>query len=153
MAMTQPLAPTAIHIGADDLPFVDIGDGSKLKVIQVKEKEGLWIVENIFNAGYVVPTHKHTGPVWGYTRSGAWKYKEYDYVNRAGSFLYEPAHSVHTLEIIENDTQVWFHMYGSNLNLDANGNVESVFDGPSTLAAYYMLAEMQGFPKPKVLLD
>jgi 2,4'-dihydroxyacetophenone dioxygenase len=153
MAMTQPLAPTAIHIGADDLPFVDIGDGSKLKVIQVKEKEGLWIVENIFNAGYVVPTHKHTGPVWGYTRSGAWKYKEYDYVNREGSFLYEPAHSVHTLDILEDNTQVWFHMYGSNLNLDANGNVESVFDGPTTLAAYYMLAEMQGFPKPNVLTD
>src|SRR5437867_117657 len=93
MAMTAP-APTAIHIGADDLPFVDIGDGSKLKVIQVKEKEGLWIVENIFNAGYVVPTHKHTGPVWGYTRSGAWKYKEYDYVNREGSFLYEPPHEL-----------------------------------------------------------
>ena len=152
MAMTAP-APTAVHVGADDLPFVDIGDGSKLKVLQVKEREGLWIVENIFMAGYVVPTHKHTGPVWGYTRSGAWKYKEYDYVNRAGSFLYEPAHSVHTLEIVEDDTQVWFHMYGSNLNLDEDGNVTSVFDGPTTLAAYYMLAEVQGFPKPNVLVD
>jgi quercetin dioxygenase-like cupin family protein len=151
MAMTA--APTAIHIGADELPFVDIGDGSKLKVIQVKEKEGLWIVENIFNAGYVVPKHKHTGPVWGYTRSGAWKYKEYDYMNRAGSFLYEPAHSVHTLDIIEDNTQVWFHMYGSNLNLDENGNVESVFDGPGTLWAYYALAEAQGFPRPNVIVD
>ena len=152
MAMTAP-APTAIHIGADELPFVDIGDGSKLKVLQVKEKEGLWIVENIFMAGYVVPKHKHTGPVWGYTRSGAWKYKEYDYVNRAGSFLYEPAHSIHTLEILEDDTQVWFHMYGSNLNLDEDGNITSVFDGPGTLWAYYALAEDQGFGRPNVLVD
>ena len=38
------------------------------------------IIENIFQAGYEVQTHKHTGPVWGYTTSGAWKYKEYDYV-------------------------------------------------------------------------
>ena len=44
-------APTAVHIGGDELPFVDIGDGNKLKVIQVKEREGLWIVENIFQAG------------------------------------------------------------------------------------------------------
>ena len=29
-------APSAVHIGADDLPFVDIGDGNKLKVIQVE---------------------------------------------------------------------------------------------------------------------
>ena len=62
----------------------------------------------------------------GYTTSGAWKYKEYDYVNRAGSFLYEPAGSVHTLQCIEDDTRVWFQMYGANLNLDDDGNVESV---------------------------
>ncbi len=100
-------------------PFVDIGDGSLLKVIQVKEREGLWIVENIFQAGFEVQKHRHTGPVWGYTTSGAWKYKEYDYVNRAGCFLYEPAGSIHTLQCIEDDTRVWFHMYGVNLNLDA----------------------------------
>src|ERR1051326_4519165 len=75
--------PTAVHIGADELPFVDIGDGSKLKVLQVKEREGLWIVENIFQNGYEVQKHRHTGPVYAFTTSGAWKYKEYPYVNRA----------------------------------------------------------------------
>ena len=145
--------PTAIHVGADDLPWADIGDGSKLKVVQVKEREGLWIVQNIFQAGYDVQTHRHTGPVWGYTISGAWKYKEYDYVNRAGSFLYEPAGSVHTLMCIEDDTLVWFQIYGANLNLDANGNVESVIDGAAVLEAYYALCEAQGLPRPNVLTD
>ena len=145
--------PVAVHIGADDLPWVDIGDGSKLKVLQVKATEGLWIVQNIFQAGYTVPTHRHTGPVWGYTISGAWHYKEYDDINRAGSFLYEPAGSVHTLECIEDDTNVWFQMYGANLNLDAEGNIESVFDGPGTLAAYYALCEAAGLPRPNVLTD
>ena len=149
--MTMTEAPTAVHIGADELPFVDIGDGSKLKVIQVKETEGLWIVENIFQAGYEVQKHKHTGPVYAYTTSGAWKYKEYEYVNRAGSFLYEPAGSVHTLTCIEDDTHVWFQMYGANLNLDADGNVESVFDRAGTLAAYYLLCEAEGLPRPNVL--
>jgi 2,4'-dihydroxyacetophenone dioxygenase len=150
--MTTVDVPTAVHIGADELPFVDIGDGSKLKVIQVKEAEGLWIVENVFQAGYEVQRHKHTGPVYGYTTSGAWKYKEYDYVNRAGSFLYEPAGSVHTLQAIEDDTHVWFQIYGANLNLDADGNVESVLDGAVTLAAYYMLCEAEGLPRPNVLV-
>jgi len=145
--------PVAVHIGADDLPWVDIGDGSKLKVLQVKATEGLWIVQNIFQAGYTVPTHRHTGPVWGYTISGAWRYKEYEYVNRAGSFLYEPAGSVHTLECIEDETNVWFQMYGANLNLDADGNIESVFDGPGTLAAYYALCEAAGLPRPDVLTE
>jgi 2,4'-dihydroxyacetophenone dioxygenase len=150
--MTTVDVPTAVHIGADELPFVDIGDGSKLKVLQVKEAEGLWIVENVFQAGYEVQRHKHTGPVYAYTTSGAWKYKEYDYVNRMGSFLYEPAGSVHTLQAIEDDTHVWFQMYGANLNLDADGNVESVVDGPLTLAAYYMLCEAEGLPRPTVLV-
>ncbi len=146
-------APTAIHIGEDELPFVEIGNGNKLKVLQVKEREGLWIVENIFQGGFAVQTHRHTGPVWGYTTAGAWKYKESEYVNRSGSFLYEPAGSVHTLTCIEDDTRVWFHMYGANLNLDDDGKVDSVTDGAGTLAAYYALCEAQGLPRPNVLVD
>lgn len=152
MAVTETV-PTAVHIGAEDLPFVDIGDGSKLKVIQVKEREGLWIVENVFMEGYEVQRHRHTGPVYAYTTSGAWRYKEYGYVNRAGSFLYEPAGSVHTLRCIADDTHVWFQIYGANLNLDANDHVESVIDGALTLAAYYALCEAQSLPRPNVLVD
>jgi quercetin dioxygenase-like cupin family protein len=145
-------APLAIHKGSDELPFVDVGGGNKLKVIMVDEGQGLWIVENIFQSGFEVIAHKHTGPVYGYTVSGAWKYKEYDYVNRAGSFLFEPAGSVHTLTCIEDNTQVWFQMYGCNLNLDADGNIESVTDGAGTLAAYYALCEAEGLPRPSVVV-
>jgi quercetin dioxygenase-like cupin family protein len=152
MALAEAV-PTAIHIGADELPFVEIGNGNKLKVIQVKVREGLWIVENIFNTGFEVQTHKHTGPVYAYTTSGAWKYKEYEYVNRAGSFLYEPAGSVHTLQCIEDNTHVWFQIYGANLNLDANGNVESITDAAGILEAYYLLCDAEGLPRPNVLTD
>jgi quercetin dioxygenase-like cupin family protein len=150
--MTTVDVPTAVHIGADELPFAPVPDGTMLKVLQVREREGLWIIRTIFPAGYEVQTHRHTGPVWGYTVSGAWKYKEYDYVNRAGSFLYEPAGSVHTLTCIEDDTQVWFHMYGVNLNLAEDGSIESVADGSSALAAYYALCEAQGFDRPNVIV-
>jgi len=144
--------PESVHIAADDLPFVDIGDGSLLKVIQVKPEEGLWIVENIFKNGYEVDKHRHTGPIYAYTQSGAWCYKEYDYVNRAGSFLYEPAGSEHTLQAIEDDTRVWFQMYGSNINLDADGNITSVVDGRLTLDFYLAMCEEQGLPRPNVLV-
>jgi quercetin dioxygenase-like cupin family protein len=145
-------APEAVHIGVDDLPFVDIGGGNKLKVLQVDERQGLWIIENIFQSGFAVQTHKHTGPVYGYTTSGAWKYKEYDYVNRAGSFLFEPAGSIHTLTCIEDNTRVWFQMYGANLNLDEDGNIDSIADGAGTLAAYYALCEAEGLPRPNVVV-
>ena len=144
--------PEAVHVGDDDLPFVEIGGGNKLKVLMVDEAQGLWVVENIFQAGFEVPTHRHTGPVFGFTRSGAWKYKEYDYVNRAGSVLYEPAGSVHTLTCIEDDTRVWFHMTGTNLDLGADGTIIGTADGPTTLAAYYALAEAEGLPRPNVVV-
>ena len=150
--MTAFGIPSAVHIGAEELPFVDIGDGSKLKVIMVEAARELWIIENVFMAGYEVQRHKHTGPVYAYTTSGAWQYKEYPDFNRAGSFLYEPADSVHTLEIVEDDTHVWFQIYGLNLNLDADGQVESVSDGTSTLATYLRLCEQAGLARPNVLI-
>ena len=120
MASTETI-PAAVHAAADELPFVDIGDGSMLKVIQVKVREGLWVVENIFQPAFISPTHKHTGCVYGFTTSGAWKYQEYDYVNRTGSFLYEPAGSLHTLVCLEKDTHAWFVVYGANIEYDAGG--------------------------------
>ena len=151
--MTMIEIPTAIHRADDDLPWVDIGEGSLLKVLQIKEREGLWVIRNRFMPGYKVQTHKHTGPVYALTSSGAWRYQESDFVNTAGSFLYEPAGSVHTLTCVEADTQVWFHMYGANLNLDADGNVESVLDAGLVLQGYYLMCEAAGLPKPPVVLD
>ena len=86
-------------------------------------------------------------------RSGAWKYKEYDYVNTTGSFLYEPAGSVHTLQCIEDNTQVWFQMHGSNINLDGDGNITSVADGMITLEFYFAMCAEMGKPNPPVLVD
>jgi len=135
------------------MPFVDIGDGNLLKVLQVDLSVGLWIIENVFQAGYVVQTHRHTGPVYAFTRSGAWMYQESpDEVNRAGSYLFEPAGSIHTLEVLEDNTQVWFSIYGANLNLGAAGNIESIFDAPTALDAYIALAEAEGYDRPNVLV-
>ncbi len=151
--MTTMPTTAAIHFAADDLPFIDIGDGSLLKVLQVKIGEGLWIIENVFQAGYEVQKHRHTGPVFGYTTSGAWKYKEYDYINRAGSFLYEPAGSEHTLQCIEDNTRVWFQMYGANISLNEDDGIDMVIDGQMTLDVYFAMCEEQGLPRPKVLVE
>ena len=58
-----------------------------------------------------------------------------------------------SLECIEDDTRVWFQMYGVNLNLAADGSIESVFDGPGTLEVYYALCEAEGLARPDVLVS
>ena len=77
-------------------------------------------------------------------------------MNRAGSFLYEPAGSQHTLLVPEDNdevTDVWFQIFGANLNLDADGGVESVTDAASVLASYRHMCVRDGHGEPAVLTD
>ena len=97
--MTAIDIPLALHRGENELPFVDLGDGSDLQLLQVDVEAGLWVIRTRFQPGYLVPTHKHTGEVFAFTHSGSWKYVEYPEVNTAGSYLFEPAGSVHTLTV------------------------------------------------------
>ena len=136
--MTVTEIPTAVHRGDNELPWVDIGDGSLLKVLHIKEREGLWVIRNRFAPGYRVQTHKHTGPVFAYTETGAWRYLESDFV---------------VPEENREPTDVFFAIHGANLNLDADGNVESVYDASSIYQAYLFLCEAQGLPRPPVVLD
>ena len=162
MIRTLLTLAAGIGVGVAVTFAVDHDHHKAVKVTQLSQRDiiekldgkaaSATVVEVTFEPGQKNSPHRHTGPVWGYTSSGAWKYKEYDYVNRAGSFLYEPAGSIHTLTCIEDDTQVWFHMYGVNLNLAEDGSIESVADGAGALAAYYALCEAQGFDRPNVIV-
>lgn len=150
-------APTAIHRGEAELPFVDLGGGIKLQLLQVDLANGVWIVRNHFDPGSTVQTHKHTGHVYAFTQKGSWYYLESpEAVNTAGSYLYEPAGSVHTLHIPETNegvTDVWFAIHGANLNLDAQGGVELVVDAHAILPFYRMLcASQHGVDDPPVVV-
>ena len=87
--------------------------------------------------------------------SGSWKYAEYEDVNTAGSYLYEPAGSVHTLVVPDTNTEpteVWFAITGANLNLDASGNVEQVIDAGLVLQFYRARCEAAGHGEPDVIV-
>src|SRR5690606_8744869 len=152
--MTAIDIPRALHRGEDELPFVDLGDGSELQLLQCDVEAGLWVIRTRFPAGYVVQTHKHTGEVFAFTITGRWRYAEYPEVNTAGSYLYEPAGSVHTLVVPEDDegvTDVWFAIRGANLNLDADGNVTSVIDAGVVRDFSLAACESAGHPRPAVI--
>ena len=150
--MTDLAVPTAILRHEEELPFVDLGDGSTLQLLQVDVDAGLWIIRTRFKPGMTVDTHKHTGSVYAFTMSGSWLYLEYpDSVNVAGSYLFEPAGSIHTLHVPESNTEltdVVFVIHGANLNLDADGNVTTVIDAGVVRDFYVALCEADGKPNP-----
>jgi len=147
----------AMHIGENDLPHADIGAGSTLQLLQVDLNLGLWVVRTRFQPGYQAIKHYHTGPVFALTLSGSWYYLEYpEYRNTAGSYLYEPAHSVHTLKVSDDNdgpTDVWFAIYGANVNVDEAGNAVGVTDAQSVLASYRALCEAQGLDHSGIIVN
>jgi len=88
------------------------------------------------------------------TFSGSWRYLEYLEVNTAGSYLYEPAGSQHTLHVPASNTEVtdiWFAIRGANLNLDEQGNVASVWDATFMVETYLGLCAEAGYGRPPVI--
>lgn len=149
-----PGLPTALHRAEKDLPFVEYQEGVVFQLLQVDIEAGLWVVRVRFQPGVTIQRHKHTGEVFAFTLSGSWKYLEYPEVNTAGSYLFEPAGSVHTLHVPETNTEVtdvWFAIRGANLNLDEQGNVESVIDAGTALEIYRSQCEAGGHERPDVI--
>jgi 2,4'-dihydroxyacetophenone dioxygenase len=143
------------HVGDDDAPWVDTGTGVELKLMRVDLGRGTWVIGNRFRPGVQLQRHKHTGTVEGYTLSGRWHYLEYDFVSEAGSYIHEPAGSVHTLNVPEDnveDTDVLFVIEGALLNLSLDGQVESVVDAEMMLGVYLALCEAAGLGRPSGLI-
>lgn len=151
--------PAALLRNSADLPYIDLplenGGAIKLQLLHVNIEAGLWVMRNQFPPGTTIPKHKHTGEVFAFTSSGSWYYLEYpEDVNIAGSYLYEPAGSIHTLHVPESNTEVTevcFVINGANLDLNSKDEVENVADAGSVLDLYYSTCEAQGKNPPKVL--
>ncbi len=134
----------AVHVGQDDLPYMPAGSGSELKLVHVDLNQGLWISVTRFQPGTRIARHFHTGCVLAVTLSGSWYYEEYpESVNQRGSYLFEPAGSVHTLVCPDGaePTEVWFAIWGANVLMDETGDPVAVVDAHRSLALYRAYAE------------
>ena len=69
--MTVTEIPRALHLGEEDAPFVDLGNGVELQVLKIDIEAGLWVIRNRFQPGLVVERHKHTGCVHAFTNRTA----------------------------------------------------------------------------------
>jgi 2,4'-dihydroxyacetophenone dioxygenase len=152
--MTVSPIPAALHRNENDLPYVTDMPGYSFQLAHVDLDAGLWVIRTRLEPGTALQTHRHTGPVLGFTLNGRWRYSEYGHDYLPGSHIFEPANSVHTLEAPADNTartDVWFAVWGANLLLDADGQITAVRDASAVLTSYLELCEAAGLPRPDVM--
>jgi hypothetical protein len=151
------MLPVAQHVGEDQVPWVPnlAYPGTSMRLLQADERAGVYAMAGRMAPGLAVGTHLHSGAVHMFTMSGAWRYLEHEYINHAGSYLYEPPGSVHTLVVPEDNTEFTETLsivYGTTKYLDADGSVIAVSDAGKMLRSYYESCEAIGVPRPSAIL-
>jgi quercetin dioxygenase-like cupin family protein len=123
-----------LTINEHNIPLIEdaLGPGVNFKPLRLDLEAGCWVVLATIKPGAVLPLHYHTGIAEGYTLSCAWHYREYpDQLQTAGSYLYEPAGSVHTFvcpETNTEDTVLFIRVEGGNVNFTEDGQFHSILD-------------------------
>ncbi|MEV5848463.1 2,4'-dihydroxyacetophenone dioxygenase family protein [Streptomyces sp. NPDC051985] len=146
-----------LTVNVSEIPVLkdSLGPGIDFQPLLLDPEAGVWTVLGTFAPGAELPIHLHTGPVHGYTLSGEWIYKEYpDQPQTAGSYLYEPASSVHTFAVPDTATEptvVLFIVFGANINFTDDGQFHSVLDAVSVRKLTEQCAQAQGFGAIKYL--
>jgi hypothetical protein len=133
----------------DALPGVDIWP------LFLDSENGTWVIRALFQPGLTLPKHFHTGTVHLYTMSGCWYYLEYpEQKQTAGSYLYEPGGSVHTLHVPEDYSEpadTFIMVNGCNVNFDEDGNFINVMDAGWIEMMVVEAAKAQGLGMPQYI--
>lgn len=148
----------------DRLLTVNINDsafpamqGVTLIPLFLDRENGVWVMYGKFEPGVTLPKHFHTGTVHFFTTKGRWNYKEYpDDPQTAGSYLFEPAGSIHTFSVAEDakePAEGFFIVNGANVNFEGDAFV-GITDAGSLeqaiiAAAKAGMAAMPNYISPK----
>lgn len=151
--------PVALSVDDEDVPWAEtwLGiPGIGMKVLVADVEGGFFVVRVRFAPGVQLPTHLHTGAVHAYTFSGEWSYLEYpdSPPSRAGSYLYEPPGSTHTLKVADantEDTEALFVVGGAMVLYDDEGAVMDVIDAATHKRDYFACLRDQSTPIPRII--
>ncbi len=158
MALPDPInhQQFLLTLNTSELPVVkDALPGVDIWPLFLDAENGTWVIRAHFQPGITLPCHFHTGTVHFYTLSGCWYYLEYpDQKQTAGSYLYEPGGSVHTLHTPEDNegvTDGFIIVNGCNINFDEDGNYINTMDAGWIEQAIVTAARDQGHGTPRYI--
>lgn len=111
-------------------------------------ENGTWVLYARFDPNTLLPRHFHTGTVHFLTTAGSWAYVEYpDDVQTAGSYLYEPAGSIHTFQTTEG-TEGFMVVQGANVNFADDDTFVNIMDAGWIEQTLHKVAADNGQPVP-----
>jgi 2,4'-dihydroxyacetophenone dioxygenase len=130
-----------------ELPFFDYAPGVQLKLLKVNKVSGQIVMLLKAEPGSYLGRHKHYGTVCVYTLSGKWRYVEDDWRASTGSFVYEPAGSIHTFEADKQEGLLAFLVMEGSLEFLTEKNESIGIDNwQSFLKRYYDHCSKAGIP-------
>ena len=99
-AVVRDYAFPDIHIGAseEESPWVPFkGNTTFIRHLSFDVRSNMYANVLWVKQGGMLGRHKHRGRVFGYTVEGSWRYLEYDWIARSGSYVQESPGAIHTL--------------------------------------------------------
>jgi 2,4'-dihydroxyacetophenone dioxygenase len=152
--VVQQYAFPDIHIGAgeDESPFVPFSENVAIRHLAFDVRNNsyaniLWIKK----AGSL-GKHRHRGKVFACTLEGSWRYLEYDWIARAGSYVQEAPGAIHTL-VSDNPQgmKTFFLLNGAIEFFDENDNLMQTLDVFWFIDHYVTYCRENGIPINKKL--
>jgi len=98
-AVVRDYASPDVHIGGeeDESPWVPFRENVFIRHLSFDVRTNMYANVLWVKSGGMLGRHRHRGRVFGYTLEGSWRYLEYDWVARAGSYVQESPGATHTL--------------------------------------------------------
>jgi 2,4'-dihydroxyacetophenone dioxygenase len=146
-----------LTVNESEVPMIrdTLTEGVHVQPLRLDLEKGEWVVLATFDPGAEIQLHYHTGTAEVYTLRGRWYYKEYtDQPQTAGSYLYEPGGSVHTLEVPADNTEetlMLIRVVGANLNFNEDGSFHSILDAVTIRHLTDTLSAAQGLGDPRYI--
>lgn len=135
-----------------DLPWVPFTDTVSIRHLAFDVRNNsyaniLWV-----KAGGKLGTHRHRGHVSAITLEGSWRYLEYDWVARPGSFVYETPGTAHTLVCDDpKGMKAMFWLNGTLEFFDDAGKLAQMFDVFWYIDHYTNHCKKHGLPINKAM--
>lgn len=129
--------------------------GYQIHPLFLDQENGVWVLYAKFPPGTLLPRHFHTGTVHFFTTKGTWHYVEHpEDPQTAGSYLYEPAGSVHQFcvpEDAQEDAEGFMVVSGANINFDDRDQMVDTTDAGSLITAIQAVCAASGQAVPRYI--